>query len=349
MNLQQLKIIIVEDYTLELCAIRQGLLKLGRNGSDRIQDGNITSLKINSHDDLENLIIKIKEISPDILFLDLHLVEDINDGVGIINQLLEDSSELKYLPKYIISGVNKVLNNHSLNDTFQYAYHMTKPEVKTLRGGQQEQCDQLAIEYNKLFDATHKLTDTLPVVASMYRAIKKKFELSESFENILYKIDNLEIKNDQTISILKSQSKILDKITINTADIKQKTELIEIITMATAKALPKITDKDKARKLLNDWRDNKELEKVFEDDFPTLPKGLITTLEQVIENISDETINLPIKDISQMIYDEAKKFILSELDKRAEVSKEDTQLMVLTKYGGLLINTILKVLGLKEK
>ena len=349
MNLQELKILLVEDKTLDLCAIKQGLLKLECDGSDRIQDSNIISLKIKSDSDLQGLVSEIKEINPDILFIDLHLVSDIKDGIGIIRQLIDNSSELKYLPKYIISEAHKVYGNHNLQDIFQYAHPIIKPEVKTLRGSESEQCKTLATEYYNLFEATHQLSVTLPVVASMYKAIQKKFEISESLDNILYKVDNLEIKNDQTIGILHSQVRILNKIIINTEEIKQKTELIEIITTATAKALPKIADKGKAERLLREWETNDELVKIFGDDFPQLPQGLINTLKEIVDNISDETKKKPIEDIAQMLYDGAKEYIVNVINEKAKVNSEDTKLLILTKYGGLLINSILRVSGISEK
>lgn len=333
MILNEMKILVIEDQAIDLCAIKNGLLHLRRRkGIEHIEKDNIITLLIDSENDLENIVSKIKTIDPDILFVDLYLVKDIQDGINILDVLVDSSSELKYLPKYIISGADKVFNNSDLNNIFQFAYPIKKPDLKKLDGLFEEQCDKLAKTYHELFEATHQLNETLPIMAGMYKAIREKFDINRMLTNIEYKIDAGEITNEQIIGTLQIQSNILEKIKITTTDIKERTKLIEIITTATAKALPKIADKEKAKKLIDEWEKNDSLKNALGTDFPEIPKGLYDQMKKLVDGFNENAA----KDIGELLYEAGKEYI----NEKADINDEDTKIVILMKYSAFFTEKV---------
>jgi len=324
MNLSEIKIVIIEDSERDLCAINQALCKLKKNNSDCIKKDNITNILINSSDDLNLAVSKIISANPDILFIDLHLVESINDGTDLIDNLMNLESSLKYIPKYIISGADKVFENDDYRDLFQYAYPIIKPDSKNLEGSSSQQCDELTEDYYNIFEAKHKLNKTLPLLASMYRIILDKFEITTLLKAIRYKVDEEQIKSEDILKYLQLQEKIIDKIDITTKDIKEKVILVEIITKSIAKALPKITDKTKAKKLIDEWGNNIEFQNAMGSYFPELPTGLYNAIKEGFSNIVDNST----EDISKLLYDAGKTYI----NTNAGIEKDDDKMIALMKY-----------------
>ena len=337
MILQDLKIAIVENEERDMCAIASALQQLNKFGSDKINKDNIFKIYIGSDEDLFKVIEKLKIFKPDILFVDLHLITSVEDGRGLIKNIINSNQDvLQYIPKYIISGE---ANIQQFTDTFQFAYLVTKPSVDNITGLDDEQCKKLAAEYYLLFDTQHKMTKTLPLLGDMYRTIIEKFDTDSMLTKIEHKIDVGEITNEQIIGTLQTQSNLLGKIQITTSDIKERTQLIEIITKATAKALPKITDNVKAKKLIEDWGKDNNLKNALGNEFPDLPKGLYEKMKIIVDTFKDEAKD----DLVETIYNTGKEYIINYLDTEANVTDDDTKMIILTKYAALLTERIVSI------
>ena len=324
MNLNEIRISIIEDSQRDLCAIKKGLTKLRKNSSDKIDNENISELLIDEKDSLVNAITNLKDFNPDIIFIDLHLIDSINDGKDLIENLMSEESPLKYIPKYIISGADKVFDNGNYGELFQYAYPIKKPDMKNLEGSEEEQCSHLSEEYYALFEGKHKLNKTLPLLASMYRRVVEKFNIDQLLKGVEFKLDEAQIKQEDTMKYLQIQEKVLKKIDITTINIEEKTKLIEIMSKSIAKALPKLATKANAEKLILEWENDDDFKKAMGEYFPEEVKGLYEKIRNIAENFS-ETAS---EDIGELLYNAGKEF----LEKEVKIENDDSKLVMLTKY-----------------
>jgi hypothetical protein len=336
MNLDEIKILIIEDEESEAEAIRDGLLDVkGEHGSAFVQNNiktHIVKSKVEGESKTsQEIYLEIKEVvesfsGVDAFFIDLNLGGGVDQGLNIV-RLLINSVEFSLAPKYVITGNKKNTFNKQVNGVFenadveQYATIIEKP----MEPDEAQYYTDIFIE--------KKLINTLPKLVQNYRRYRDNTNLDSVFDIILYKLDLLEILHDEDIvRILMYQNKILENLTISIQNVEERTQIIEIITKATAKALPKISDKKKIRELVEFWSKDEKLVNILGNDFPTVPNKLHEIFKDSFEELKDKGMD----DFISLIYEKGKDYI----QKQADIEKDDEVSDMLLKYSAYFIETV---------
>jgi len=317
-NLTEIKVLIIEDEEEDAKNIKTALLQYKTNNDSKIHEENI-SIYYPKEKDIHELLEDTKKIIIDkqinVLFLDLNLGISTQEGIKLIRLYMNDPM-IAYIPKYVITKETGFLevetNGIFINADIQ---HYTAILNKPTPNSEQEFYDTFTQE---------QLFESLPIVIESYLNLLQKIDIQYTLNQLNYKIDEAQINDEESIRILETNKKILEKIDKVVLDIKEKTELIEIITNATAKALPKIATKAKAKKLIEAWEKDKQLKYIMGKNFPQLENGLFNKLKELYEGFEEGAG----KDIGELLYEAGKGYINTE----AGIECEDTKLVILMKY-----------------
>jgi len=222
-RLEYIKILIVEDCEKDAEHIKQGLLKIGSD-LDKIKKENVFLCLVENkslsdiHEEIKKEIVS-KDI--DTLFMDLHLINAVSDGIEIINNLMEDKNIFQFIPKYIITSDGDAEKNRSYSKTFHYAHFIEKPNITVKKP---EDLDEAYQE--KFFDM--QVEDTLKTFVPMYQEIKKSIQIK---------------------TVLKNLEIILGDIKEDTTNIKDKVSLIENMNQTILKFFPLTVTEKQSKKL----------------------------------------------------------------------------------------------------
>ncbi len=177
--------------------------------------------------------------------------------------------------------------------------------------------------------------------------IRKKFEndewiVSKSLENRAKFIENLERKIEKYLKE-KEQSDILDeiysllkKIDTDVTDIKKNTKLLSHMI---AKSLPQLTDKNKAKEIIDCWEQDPEFKNIIKDCKIKKPENLFNKLKTLKENLTDRAK----ENFAEMLYEEVTQFFESE----AEIDEKDDRLTKFLKYSTYAVEKIGEVIHKK--
>lgn len=206
--LSDIKILIIEDKKAEAEAIKEGLLMLQDNKiADKFIDTNIIEYIVDKDSNIVDIRMeistKIFNENIDVLFIDLHLINNVNDGISLIQGLMRSDKIVKYIPKYIISSDETVKEDEKYEDALQYAFFIHKGN---------SDANKFKEKFSRL-----RLIETLPILVSMYREVKELNDIDRILKNLEYKLDD--IKED-------------------TASIKSKVNLIESMNLTMIKLFP---------------------------------------------------------------------------------------------------------------
>ncbi|WP_417324980.1 hypothetical protein [Halarcobacter sp.] len=139
-----------------------------------------------------------------------------------------------------------------------------------------------------------KINITLPVFAELYENLTNSINISSRLDNIDYKLSS-----------------------------------IQIIVQQVAKTLPKITDNNKANKIISEW----EIDEKFKEEmglyFPTKRDGLFNKLKEFRDVAKENAV--------EALYEQAVKYFEEE----AEIdSDEDTRMVKFLKYSAYIAEKI---------
>jgi len=326
--MNEIKILVIEDEVEHFEGIQKGLLEMTKDDFVQLEKDNIIYFEVSTENPIKysNLMSTIKEEKINCLFIDLYYGDHDGklEGIELIKTLTEKESKVfKYIPKYIITSAGEAKENPEYSNIFQYAHYMAKPPSKIVSNLGEVNEFPLSKKYKSLFES-EQLHITLPILVGMYEAIVEKFKLYGLLENIKHTVYEAQINNEDILKYLQLQSQIIDKIDLTTDNILERTKLIEIITKSIAKALPKIADKSKAQKLIDEWEDNIEFTNAMGSDFPELPAGLYNAIKEGFSHIANNST----EDISKLLYDAGKTYI----NEKAGIDKDDDKMIALMKY-----------------
>lgn len=337
-NLSEINILIIEDDMDVIHAIKQALLEMSNSIGSKFNDSNIHFVHIEKKKDasyheansiLAQVLETIRTKSIDTLFIDLNYGGDTSQGLNLIRLLVNDNL-YAMIPKYIITQERNFLTLEKDGvfynaDIEHYCTVFKKPDNQHKYKG-----------YIKIFEKK-ALVETLPILVDLYRKDLNSLGSKEFVEKVMHSIDESQLNEEKIIHILSAQSKILGEINFSIKNIDERTKLIEIITKVTVAALPKITDKAKAKKLVEEWQGDGKLLKVMGDDFPELPKGLYQKLKGVAEGFADSST----EDIGKFLYEAGKEYINNE----AGIEEGDAKLDMLMKYTAYFTEKTYSIVG----
>lgn len=331
-RLDEIKVLIIEDEQNTADHIKKALLALENEIEEKFQEKNIHFYIVNPSVDNEgvntqasatDIYIKTKDIIKDkkidVLFIDLNLGRDTNQGINLIRQYMQDPS-IALLPKYIITTETSFLQEEKdgvfkNTDIKQYTTIYKKPNTQS-----QE-------TYTNLFK-DNKITKTFPVLVEIYRKQKESITIDyliEEFETkTMFMLSENQNSTDLIISNVNKVLNTIDSIDKQVENINQKTIAIEIITKSIAKALPKIGTKAKGKQLIEEWEKDDDLQKALGDDFPVKPEGFYKKLKDIAEEFSAKAS----EDIAELLYNAGKEY----LEKKVDIQDDDSKLVMLTKY-----------------
>jgi response regulator RpfG family c-di-GMP phosphodiesterase len=139
-----------------------------------------------------------------------------------------------------------------------------------------------------------KINVTLPVFAELYENLSNAINISSRLDNIDYKLTS-----------------------------------IQIIVQQIAKTLPKITDKSKANKIIDEWLQDESFKKEMDCYFPDKRDGLFNKLNDFKDSIKENA--------AEALYEQAVNYFESEAEIDAE---DDTKMIKLVKYSAYIAEKI---------
>lgn len=234
MLLSNIKILILEDSSTDIRLIKEGLFTLENEEEDKFDKDLVYEYLVETKDNLyKNIKQKILKDEIDVLFIDLNLFKNYEDGLKIIKKLIKDEPKIKNIPKYILSSQN-------VKDTELYKEVEQFTNLFIQKPGSER-------TYEDCFIDAH-IVQTLPIIVDMYREIKKSFDIEIILATIKYK---------------------LDRIKINTDTIKERTYLIENMNQTMIKLMPQTIDNEKQKEKLKNFikNDMSNYLKIDEDNF----------------------------------------------------------------------------------
>lgn len=309
MLLSNIHILILENSKDDAESIRNGLLCI-EEGCDKFNEKNINIYLVeekNISDVYKVFVEKIKINKIDVVFIDLNLLNDYEDGMKIIRSLVEDEPEIKSIPKYIISSQNV---KSSL--LYSEVKHFTNLFIQKPSNGIQT--------YEEIF-IDSKLPKTLPTLVHMYREIKKSFETQSILENIKFQLDKIEKNTDAIIektNLIEGMNQTMIKLfPLTLSDEKQKEKIKEFIQNDMSKYL-EIDDnffpEEKVRKKFIDAI-SEQFDEIVKDGLKEEFWGsLKDSIKEVAktQGIDDENAGLCAVKLVYRGYSEVSKFVRGE-------------------------------------
>lgn len=309
MLLSNIHILILENSKDDAESIRNGLLCI-EEGCDTFNEKNINIYLVeekNISDVYKVFVEKIKINKIDVVFIDLNLLNDYEDGMKIIRSLVEDEPEIKSIPKYIISSQNV---KSSL--LYSEVKHFTNLFIQKPSNGIQT--------YEEIF-IDNKLPKTLPTLVHMYREIKKSFETQSILENIKFQLDKIEKNTDAIIektNLIEGMNQTMIKLfPLTLSDEKQKEKIKEFIQNDMSKYL-EIDDnffpEEKVRKkfidAISEQFDEIVKDGLKEEFWGSLKDGIKEVAKT--QGIDDENAGLCAVKLVYRSYSEVSKFVRGE-------------------------------------
>lgn len=139
-----------------------------------------------------------------------------------------------------------------------------------------------------------KINITLPIFAELYENLCNSINIASRLDNIDYKLSS-----------------------------------IQIVVQQIAKTLPKLADKTKANKIIEEWEQDNDFKKEMGIYFPTKIDGLFNKLKDFKEIAKENTM--------EAIYEQA----IDYFEKEAEIdSKDDTKMVKALKYSVYIVEKI---------
>lgn len=139
-----------------------------------------------------------------------------------------------------------------------------------------------------------KINITLPAFAELYENLCNSIQISSRLDNIDYKLSS-----------------------------------IQIIVQQIAKTLPRLTDKGKANKIIEEWAKDEAFKKEMSSYFPEKMDGLFDKLKDFKETVKENT--------AEALYEQAVNYF----EKEAEIdSDEDTKMVKFLKYSVYFVEQI---------
>lgn len=139
-----------------------------------------------------------------------------------------------------------------------------------------------------------KINVTLPVFAELYENLSNAINISSRLDNIDYKLSS-----------------------------------IQIIVQQIAKTLPKLTDKKKANKIIEEWEQNADFKIEMDIYFPNKIDGLFNKLKDFKDIVKENA--------AEALYEQAVDYF----EKEAEIdSDEDTKMVKFLKYSAYIVEKI---------
>jgi len=324
-SFSDVKVLIVDDDSQNIKTIRNALCDLTFNAdnifpnkndndtfSEKISELATDKNSIRIFSDMKEII---KKDLTDIIFLDLQLTTanggekaGYTTGEAII-ELFAHSEEplLSSLPIVIISKYEKRDIKDGMPKIKPF-FHLKKPKT--------------SFDKDSFIDSIEEnnIKDYLPIFIKNYRKIRDSQEYKDDVAFINRKLDSLNYHDK-----LENIKSTVENIKSATMDISERVQAIEIVTKSIAMALPKITDKSKAKELIEEWEKNDTFKEILGEKFPEKSKPLFDKFKSAVENITDKGI----EDITAIVYEAGKEY----LDEQAEIDKdEDTKIVKLLKY-----------------
>lgn len=137
------------------------------------------------------------------------------------------------------------------------------------------------------------------------------------------------IAENKQIYILDDIYSLLKEIDGDVKDIKKNTKLI---SQMIAKSLPLLTDKIKAKKIIDSWEQDSDLSSIMKDCNIRKPENLFEKLQSLKVKFTDNAK----ENLSEMIYEEAIQFFESE----ADIDEKDDRLTKFLKYSAYIVEKI---------
>ena len=262
-------------------------------------------------------IIKNEKI--DLLFLDLNLTDNENygktTGEELIKLFLEsDEQFLSSLPIVIVSRHPK----EELQKGYPRLSTLLYIEKPTSGFNANNFISQVKLE---------KLNDYWEQIVENYR---KSRDCGTYLEDVKYIKAKLEYLNydDKLSSILET----VENINGTTLATQESVLMTKILTQTIAKTLPKIANKSQAKKIIEEWEDDKEFIEAMEQYVPQKTQILFQKIHNKIDELEENIQN----DFSEMIYEQA----ISFLEKEASIAEDDDKMTKYMKYGTLVVEKI---------
>lgn len=129
---------------------------------------------------------------------------------------------------------------------------------------------------------------------------------------------------------------LLKEVNNDVKDIKENTK---IISQMIAKSLPLLTDKNKAKKIIERWEQDPEFKYIMKDCKIEKPENLFNKLNTLKEKLTNNAK----ENLAEMLYEEVTQFFESE----AEIDEKDDRLIKFLKYSTYAVEKIGEVLHKK--
>lgn len=195
-------------------------------------------------------------------------------------------------------------------------------------------------------DVTNKdsfFSQNIPII--MFTGVDVK---EDEYENSAYKdklpthfLSKNKIANDGLINIIeeeiskyftltssmKIEENIQDILDI-TKDTNGKLTEISVIVKIIAKTLPKLTDKSKANKIIEEWEQDENFKREMDSYFPAKSDGLFSKLKDFKDTVKENA--------AEALYEQAIDYFENE----ADIEDEDTKMVKYLKYSAYIIEKI---------
>lgn len=115
-------------------------------------------------------------------------------------------------------------------------------------------------------------------------------------------------------------------------DTNNKVTELGLLSKMIAKTLPKLTDKNKANKIIKEWKEDTEFQEIMAECFPEKHNGLFTKLEKLIDKFKDDAV----ENLSEALYEQAIVYFETE----ADIDEDDTKMIQYLKYSTYIVEKI---------
>ncbi len=178
-----------------------------------------------------------------------------------------------------------------------------------------------------VFTGIEDFSDIDPTVAQEVKIIIEKPSDRANYENTLIK-EKINITLPVFAELYENLSNAIN-ISSRLDDIDYKLSSIRIIVQQIAKTLPKITDKSKANKIIDEWENDDDFKKEMDCYFPNKRDGFFNKLRDFKNNAQENA--------AEALYEQAVEYF----EKEAEIdSDDDTKMVKFLKYSAYIVEEI---------
>lgn len=178
-----------------------------------------------------------------------------------------------------------------------------------------------------IFTGIEDFSDIDPTVEQEVKIIIKKPSDRANYENTLIK----EKMNITLPVFAELYENLADAINISSRldNIDCKLSTIQIIVQQIAKTLPKITDKNKANKIIDEWEKDDDFKEVMDGYFPNKVDGLFNKLQDFKDIVKENAV--------EALYEQAIVYWEHEAEINAD---DDTKMVKFLKYSTYVVEKI---------